>query len=301
MLGQVFRVILSGERGWTMPQQNGVLVASALLISCLGMNLIGFPEVWKMVRTDTASLAREPKVPAAPVPAATVSEPKPQVPVKTETPQPAKKSVPMDEKPSIPTPPPPKPAEPEKKPEPTPRPVPVKPAEPAKKPEPKPTPPPAKPAEPVKKLEPKPAESPKKVEPVPEPPKSNPSLPGPQVPAAQVPAATVSARNTAPETAFAPIVPLHLAEKKASPSVPAPAYTSEFGKVENPLRKPSNGPVFDTIDSALQRPVVYELNPTLDQRVEQSVRSANVPKPLPVSENSGLQSLAPLKRLPPTE
>ena len=281
-----------------MPHNNGVLTASLLLIACLGLNMVAFPEVWKMFRDDSApTISAAPKPlppsePPKPPPTRTVSVDRP-IPV---DPPPAKKEEPPKESPLPPETPP-------KKEDPAPKPPP-------NKEEPAPETPPKK-EEPVPNATPAPQTPPKKEDPVPEIPPTKEAetkeaeakehrLKGAD-PSAFAPVFSVENKELEHRESLLPspeaVDPFLSAVQKGSPDVPASAYAEEFKPMlkEDPKRVE---PMFETIDSILSQPIVYESRPTIKQRVEGARKI--VPLPSATSLTS-VSPTGPVKRLPPTD
>jgi len=283
-----------------MPYYKGVFAASLLLIVCLGTNMSAFPEVWRMFSHDTPTEV-------AVLPATTpdsVSEPDKAIPatpksVKTDKPIPIDPPAPKKEElaPAL------------KKEEPVPEPKKEEPLPEPKKEEPLPEPKKEEPLQEPKKEEP--LQEPRKEESVPEPKKEAPI---------QEPKDNVAKGENDRSTAFAPIVPIGLQSsgklesllpksetagpfsvKLESAPETTPSYAAEF--------KPQSGNVqkqpvstYETVDSVLAQPIVYESHPTIDQRIEGHRRVV----PLPPSTGSSLRPLTavsptgPVRRLPPT-
>ena len=304
-----------------MPHHTGVLAASILLLVGLGVNMVAFPEVWKMLRNDSASsvaLTDNKDVPIAPpISSDSVKQPVSQPTGGEETKKDVTvaKPVSVDKPIPIDQPSPPKKAEPAPKPAPAPE-TPPKKTEPAPQPKPAPAPEtPPKKTEPAPKPKPAPAPEPppKKVEPAPQP-----------KPAVEEKPSETSVRAAA----FAPIVPLELQEleqkesllptteppeafsasvRNATQGVAAPAYAQEFKAPESPTPStrsvtPSrSAPTFETLDSALAAPIVYESRPTIEQRVAESSAPSPVLLPKTSTETAvPISPTGPVKRLPRT-
>ncbi len=323
-----------------MPHHNGVLAASIILFACLGVNMVAFPEVWTMFRNDSSSVVtastKTPIPSSLPVSTPTVPATKPasepdkllsKEPVSTAKSTNIDKPIPIDppknkeESASAPkSAPVPMPAP--KKEEPTPKPQPLK-----EESTPKPT---SALESPPKKEEFAPKPSPKKEEvaskPVPAPeltPKKEAPIPKSEEKVASPPTDPFEKNNdlNVRASAFAPIIPSKLRDpgseesllpksetvesplvstKVPTPSLATPAYANEF-KPKQVSNVPNSEPVYETIDSVLARPIVYESHPTIDQRVGETLpKVVQLPSPTTTTLKpfSPVSPTGPVRRLP---
>ena len=162
-------------------------------------------------------------------------------------------------------------------------------------------------AKPVSVDKPIPIDPPKPVAPAPKTAAETPPKPVAPTPKSAEPTPKQSEKldKNSLTAAFAPIVPSQLLEleqresllptvesastsgKGPTPSVAAPAYAEEFKPIAESSSRPT--PKFETLDSALARPIVYESHPTVKQRVTELST--------PLSPIGG----GPIRRLPTTD